>query len=140
MVEGRSGSAARPQVYLKAIGEPRARVTVDGTTLRLSPRHSEMLVLMALHPDGLSARELAAELFDDPTKLMSVRAEVSRLRRQLVGLIATRPYRLLGDLDADFLQNGRTPDGVLLPGTMSAGVLRERARLTASRTAEPLPV
>ena len=131
VVEGRSGSAARPRVYVEALGDARARVTVDGMTLRLSPRHSEMLVLMALHPDGMSARELAVELFDDPTKLMSVRAEVSRLRRQLVGLIATRPYRLLAELDADFLDERAARAGVLLPGACSAGVVRERARLCA---------
>lgn len=132
VVEGRSGTAVRPHVYVEALGDARARVTVDGMTVRLSPRHSEMLVLMALHPDGLSARELAVELFDDPTKLMSVRAEVSRLRRQLVGLIATRPYRLLADLDADFLGVHGGDDGVLLPGAMSASVVRERERLRPS--------
>ena len=129
VIEGNGFGVARPQLYLEALGDERARVTVDGLTVRLSPRHSEMLVLMALHPDGLSARELAVELFGDPSKLMSVRAEVSRLRRQLVGLIATRPYRVLADLDADFFDPDAARGQVLLPGAMSSGVVRERSRL-----------
>jgi hypothetical protein len=127
VVEDRARQGARPRVYLKARGETRARITVDGMTMRLSPRHSEMLVLMALHPDGLSARELALELFGDPAKLMSVRAEVSRLRRQLVGLIATRPYRLLADVEADFLGAGAATGLELLPGAASPSVVRARS-------------
>ena len=129
VVEGQGPDAARPQLYLEALGDARAQATVNGMSVRLSPRHSEMLVLMALNPGGLSARELALELFGDATKLMSVRAEVSRLRRQLVGLIATRPYRLIADVDADFLDAAVARDRELLPGATSAGVVRERARL-----------
>jgi len=140
VVEGRASGPGRRRVYVEALGDPRAKVTVDGMTIRLSPRHSEMLVLMALHPDGLSARELAVELFDDPTKLMSVRAEVSRLRRQLVGLIATRPYRLLADLETDFLDGVGERDGILLPGAQSASVVRQRARLRMRLARHPEPV
>ena len=95
-------------------------------TVELSPRHSEMLVLMALHPEGLSARQMAVELFGDPGKLMSVRAEISRLRRQLVGIVAAQPYRVVADLSADFLADDA--DGVLLPGATSDGVARARRR------------
>ncbi|WP_073814820.1 GAF domain-containing protein [Kitasatospora sp. CB01950] len=59
-----------------------------------SPRHTELLLMLALHRDGLSAAELAEALFADPARTVTVRAELSRLRRHLGPLLEARPYRL----------------------------------------------
>ena len=52
---------------------------------------------MLLHragPAGLSAEALSRALYGDAEHVVTVRAEVSRLRRLLGALVNTRPYRL----------------------------------------------
>jgi hypothetical protein len=46
-----------------------------------------------MFPQGRSAPELAADLYGDPSRVVTVRAEMSRLRKQLAGLVLGRPYR-----------------------------------------------
>ncbi len=61
----------------------------------ITRRHAEILSLLhAAGPDGLTAAALSRSLFGDPDHLVTVRAEVSRLRRLLGAVVATRPYRL----------------------------------------------
>jgi hypothetical protein len=60
---------------------------------RLSPRHAELLLLLALHDRGRSAAQLSHDLFGEPDHAVTVRAEMSRLRRHLGGLLLPRPYR-----------------------------------------------
>ena len=60
----------------------------------ISPRHAEILQLLATHRQGRSAPELAADLYGDRSRVVTVRAEISRLRKQLVGLVIGKPYRL----------------------------------------------
>ena len=59
----------------------------------ISPRHAEILHVLATHRQGRSAPELAADLYGDRSRVVTVRAEISRLRRQLVGLVIGKPYR-----------------------------------------------
>ena len=59
----------------------------------ISPRHAEILQVLATHRQGRSAAELAADLYGDPSRVVTVRAEMSRLRKQLVGLVIGKPYR-----------------------------------------------
>lgn len=59
----------------------------------ISPRHAEILLVLATHRDGRSAPDLADDLYGDRTRVVTVRAEMSRLRRQLAGLVHGRPYR-----------------------------------------------
>ena len=59
----------------------------------ISPRHAEILHVLATHRQGRSAPELAADLYGDRSRVVTVRAEISRLRRQLVGLVVGKPYR-----------------------------------------------
>jgi GAF domain len=59
----------------------------------ISPRHAEILFVLATHRQGRSAPELAAELYGDRSRVVTVRAEMSRLRKQFVGLVAGKPYR-----------------------------------------------
>jgi hypothetical protein len=59
----------------------------------ISPRHAEILHVLATHRQGRSAPELAADLYGDRSRVVTVRAEISRLRKQLVGLVVGKPYR-----------------------------------------------
>jgi hypothetical protein len=59
----------------------------------ISPRHAEILFVLATFREGRSAPELAADLYGDATKVLTVRAEMSRLRKQFAGLLLGRPYR-----------------------------------------------
>ncbi|MGY0019484.1 GAF domain-containing protein [Streptomyces sp. YJ-C3] len=70
-------------------------------THELSPRHAELLFLLARHREGRSAAGLAEDLFGDPARTVTVRAEMSRVRRYLGGLLAHRPYRFLEDTEVE---------------------------------------
>jgi GAF domain-containing protein len=59
----------------------------------ISPRHAEILLVLARHRQGRSAPELAADLYGDRSRVVTVRAEMSRLRKQFVGLVVGKPYR-----------------------------------------------
>lgn len=74
----------------------------SGTWRRdISPRHAEILLVLATHPGGRSAPELAADLYGDRSRVVTVRAEMSRLRRQLVGLVAGQPYRFAAGVEVE---------------------------------------
>ncbi|WP_237342032.1 transcriptional regulator [Williamsia soli] len=79
--------------------------TGDGPALRLSRRHAEILVLLGEYPDGLGTEEIATMLAEDGIDPVTVRAEISRLRRDLgADLVASRPYRLTLPVDSDISQ------------------------------------
>jgi hypothetical protein len=67
----------------------------DGQHLTLlSQRHSEMLLMLSLMPEGASAEQLAYEMYGDLGKPVSVRAELHRLRQRTGIAIYDQPYRL----------------------------------------------
>ncbi|WP_030544247.1 helix-turn-helix domain-containing protein [Streptomyces albus] len=134
---------ASPAVELRALGLDEAQLTAGGRTLRLSRRHSELMVLLACHPEGMTGDELLVALYEDEhTTPVTLRAELSRLRRALGdGLLRSRPYRLTAPVTADFdtvlrhLAAG-TPAaavaayrGPLLPSSRAPAVLRLRDRV-----------
>jgi transcriptional regulator of acetoin/glycerol metabolism len=100
--ESREHRARRaPSMRLALLGRDRARLEMDGGTRLLSTRHSEIVALLARHPDGLGSHELAELLYGEPGHEVSLRAELHRLREILGSSLATRPYRLLDvELDA----------------------------------------
>ncbi|MGV0809703.1 GAF domain-containing protein [Mycolicibacterium setense] len=59
----------------------------------ISSRHAEILLVLATNRHGRSAPELAEDLYGDRSRVVTVRAEMSRLRKQFVGLVAGKPYR-----------------------------------------------
>src|SRR5690606_21334862 len=72
------------------------------TTTRLSLRHSELLLLIARAGHGLTAAELALGISEDEQALVTIRAELSRLRAVLGTLeLHSRPYRLATPLRTD---------------------------------------
>lgn len=99
------------------LGEPRGwSATVYGAagswTQELSPRHAELLFLLAEHPGGRSAAELAEEVFGDPSRTVTVRAEISRVRRHLAGVLAHRPYRFADGVEVE-VRRPRDPHTLL---------------------------
>ncbi|UUW88421.1 GAF domain-containing protein [Pimelobacter simplex] len=61
----------------------------------LTPRHAELLTAIAeAGPAGMTAGQLSRRLYGDAEHQVTVRAEISRMRRVLGALLATNPYRL----------------------------------------------
>jgi len=115
-----------PRLRIEALGRPLAAAWLDGAPIQLTPRRSELLVLLALAPDGLSADELARAVYGEEGRRLTVRGEISRLRARLGDVIAANPYHLAAELDADFLR-GSDRSG-LLPGSVAPGVVAARGR------------
>jgi hypothetical protein len=118
-----------PSRVLLDLTRPRTwSVSVDGAASswaqHLSPRHAELLFVLAVHREGRTAAQLAADLFGEPTRTVTVRAEFSRLRRQLAGVLDHRPYRFTDETDVRLL----LPDDPLqlLPFSTAPVVLAAR--------------
>jgi len=142
-----AGPAPRPAPRLVVLGRDRALLSLPTGRLELSLRHSELLLLLAeasVAGEGRTAEQLAAEVHRGDAAAVTVRAELSRLRR-LVGpqLVGSRPYRLLGRLDTDLdtvrrlLGRGavgealQTYPGAVLPRSQAPGVAVGRERVAA---------
>lgn len=103
-------------------------VTVSGGagswSHELSPRHAELLYLLAADRGGRSAAGLAEEVFGDSGRTVTVRAEMSRVRRYLGGFLEHRPYRFCEDAEVEVLLPA-DPKG-LLPHSSAPAVVRNR--------------
>ncbi|WOX20277.1 GAF domain-containing protein [Streptomyces solicathayae] len=139
----RAPAVRADRLRLTALGRDEALLRTGGRTLRLSRRHSEILVVLAHRPEGVTGDELLAQLYEDESVTpVTLRAELSRLRG-LLGpeALRSRPYRLSTEVDADFaavdrrLASGAVAaalggyPGPLLPGSRAPGVVRLRERL-----------
>ncbi|WP_408909657.1 GAF domain-containing protein [Streptomyces solicavernae] len=124
----RPGPPDGSTVTLDLTDAHRAGLTVSGGagtwTHDLSPRHAELLYVLASHPSGRTAADLAADLFGDPARTVTVRAELSRVRRYLSGLIDHRPYRFRDDATLHLLLPD--PPSALLPHSTAPAILRAR--------------
>ncbi|MFC4615826.1 transcriptional regulator [Cellulomonas algicola] len=136
---------------LRVLGPAVPTLHLDGRDVRLTLRHAEILLLLAQHHAGLTADELAVQLSDDVLSDVTVRAEVSRLRRVVGPLLSpSRPYRLTAPIrsDADtvrgLLEVGdvvaalANHPGVVLPRSVAPGVERIREDLRADLRAAVL--
>jgi hypothetical protein len=116
------------RVLLDVSCRDRAAVTVTGPagdwSHELSPRHAELLFVLAAHPEGRSAAELAHDLFGDGGRAVTVRAELSRLRRHLAGMLAHRPYRFADGVQVELRLPAR-PE-LLLPQSSAPAVAAAR--------------
>jgi transcriptional regulator of acetoin/glycerol metabolism len=87
---------------LDVLGGHGATLRHGSTTTRLSLRHSEIVLLLSVRGDGLTASELAVALSDDDQAPVTVRAELSRMRAVLGPVeLLSRPYRLATSLATD---------------------------------------
>jgi hypothetical protein len=107
---------------LSAAVSPTLTVAGDGISwsYALTPRHAEILYILARYRTGRSARELALALFGDPTPIGTVRAEMSRLRRNLAGILAPKPYRFVDGLEVQVVSPAH--GGPVLPHSHAPGV------------------
>ncbi|MGW1379071.1 GAF domain-containing protein [Streptomyces sp. NPDC002446] len=129
-------------VFLTALGRDEALLVMDGERLRLGRRHSEILVLLARHPAGLTGDQLSLLLYGErEMRPVTLRAELSRLRQLVGALLNSRPYRLSRPVETDLgaveeqLAAGDpraalgTYRGPLLPLSEAPGVRRLREAL-----------
>jgi hypothetical protein len=126
------------------LGIDRALVRYGPRTVELSKRQSEVLALLAIEPQGLSAERIAVELYGEAGKPVTARVEISRLRAALGINLGTRPYRLPIPVTADFLAVGALLDagqvadalagyaGPILPGSEVAAIVEAREALDYS--------
>ncbi|UVE94239.1 GAF domain-containing protein [Dietzia sp. B32] len=126
---------------LEALGTLRPTLAGLGPLTR---RHAEILVLLSAYPQGLSGGALAELLAAGRLDEVSIRAEMSRLRRVLgPDVIGSRPYRLspgvletdaahvAGLVDSDVAAAVAAYPGPLLPGSDAPGVVDLREELHA---------
>ncbi|HTX27887.1 MAG TPA: transcriptional regulator [Streptosporangiaceae bacterium] len=110
-----------PEVRLAGLGRPECAVSIGPRTLRLSPRHSEIMIILAECPAGLTGDELAYLLYPDDLISSTLRAELVRLRALVGGqVLASRPYRLICEV---------TSDWAAVSARLAAGDLAEALRL-----------
>ncbi|RNL84223.1 GAF domain-containing protein [Halostreptopolyspora alba] len=143
-LNGAAPPAPAPQrPRLRALGRDRALLSANGRTIELSTRHSEILLLLTRHPEGLTGEALAARLHEHDSSPVTVRAELSRLRRLLGGgMLDSRPYRLRTAVSTDVdevrrqLRSGdyraavQSYPGPLLPSSEAPGIADAREELT----------
>jgi hypothetical protein len=134
---GEHGSAG---LTLQVLGRDEGLLTHGGQQRRLSRRHSEILTVLAQHPEGASGERLGLQLYGDDANPITLRAEMSRLR-QLLGsqLLCSRPYRLQVTVEADVFEVTRLLDrgevraalrrypGPLLPQSEAPAIARLRS-------------
>ncbi|WP_211310197.1 GAF domain-containing protein [Branchiibius hedensis] len=144
------------QRHLQVLGARAGLLTEPHGVRRLSLRHSELLLLLSLAPDGLTTEEIAVALSDREIPAVTVRAELSRLRAVLGDeTIASRPYRIAGPLTTDLahlrevLTHGSVAEaaqayrGPLLPTSESPAIselrdeLHMQVRGAVLRSADP---
>ncbi len=143
-----SGKDVGGGLTLTLLGTAEARMA--GKRLLLNRRQTEILALLALHPEGLSLEHLHALLYGDQSVTLStLKAEVSHLRSALGGQLASRPYRLTMPVRTDvdtvlgLIRRGEVGAAVaayggdLLPGTNSPA-LAELAEYVAVAVREAL--
>ncbi|WP_121749835.1 GAF domain-containing protein [Streptomyces sp. E2N166] len=112
------------------LGQPRrwsVRVLggAEAWVRELSPRHAELLYLLAVHRAGRSASGLAGDIFGDPARTVTVRAEMSRVRRYLGAYLEHRPYRFCEDAGIEVVLPDDPRD--LLPHSTAPAVVERRA-------------
>lgn len=129
--------SALRQLEVSALGRDRA--SAGGQ--ELSPRHSEILVLLALEPGGMTPERLAREIYGEDGLAVTARAELSRMRRILGERLPRGGSELRGPVDADFLRveelmrDGRIEaaieayPGPLLPESTVPAIVEVRERL-----------
>ncbi|MEU1973197.1 GAF domain-containing protein [Microbacterium sp. NPDC019599] len=95
---------------LRVLGRDRALIEVAGdgveTVSELGARHAELLLMLAVHRQGVSAERLGELVYGDPDATVTLRAEIVRLRKALEKAapqvtLESRPYRLGAPVETD---------------------------------------
>lgn len=135
----------RSQLSLSLLGDAVPAAWVDGCKQELTLRHAEILALLSMHPNGLTAEKLALLLHGEHGNATTVRVEIHRLRNSLGhNVVRTKPYRITADVTSDFgtvceaLRRGEVSKAVehyrgsVLPRSESPKIREEREDLHAS--------
>ena len=102
--------AESARATLRVLGRDRALLEVAGhgaeTVTELGSRHAEILLMLAVHRQGLSAERLGELVYGHADAAATLRPELVRLRKGLERVApqlvpASRPYRLPVDLETD---------------------------------------
>ena len=132
---------------MSVLGTDNGRVHCGEGSVDVSPRHAEILTLLAWHREGLSADRLSTLLSDQGPGVETLRAEMVRVRKVLallesVHTIASRPYRLEFPFELDaqrvlaFLDRGAhrvalgAYRGAVLPGSNAPGIVEIRLEVS----------
>lgn len=139
-----TGPGTARGLRVSALGVDCAAVTAGERTAPLSPRHSEILTLLAEAPGGLTGDEIACGLYEHESGRSTVRAEMQRLRAVLGDdVLASRPYRLQTEVHGDWsrvldlVERGQVAAalqayvGPLLPHSLAPAVATLRERIHA---------
>lgn len=129
--------AARVGARLNCLGT--AELLRDGASVRVRPRQLEILVLLALEPEGFTPDRLREAVYGErPVSGATLKADVSHLRRAVGGDITNRRYALTTPISCDAvdvlaaLSAGDTATAVglyrgpLLPESEAPGIVRWR--------------
>jgi hypothetical protein len=112
---------SQERIGLSALGRSECVASIGSRTVRLSPRHSEIIIILATCPAGLTGDELAYLLYPADVPSVTLRAELARLRTLLgEAVLASRPYRLTCEV---------TSDWAAVSAQLAAGNLAEALRL-----------
>ncbi|WP_307812153.1 transcriptional regulator [Lacisediminihabitans changchengi] len=146
MPRRRAAPVAAP--LLSVLGTDVGRITSGSGAAELSARHAEILTLLAWHSEGLSVDRLAAMLYDHEVSVVTLRAEMVRLRKVLERVDPSlvplsRPYRLSRRLELDahrvlaFLDRGAhrvalgAYTGGVLPTSNAPGIIELRDEVSS---------
>ncbi len=130
------------EIALQLLGRSETPLLLDGEGVDVSPRQIEISALLALHPEGLDTTSLREHLYGElDVADVTIRSELSRLRRLLGDAIAARPYRFATRVGTDVerveesLRSGRlsaavqTYVGPVLPASDAPAIVELRDRL-----------
>jgi hypothetical protein len=132
LLRPRPAAETAPSTVTLDLTRPSPRMVVTGPSgewaHRLTPRHAELLLLLAVHRGGRTGAQLSQDVFGAGGQVVTVRAELSRVRRHLGGIIQSRPYRFSGEVRVRVARPDSPVD--LLPGSVAPGVraLRDALR------------
>jgi len=139
---GPDGHETDGVVRIRALGRDGVRLEYDGRVRDLSPRHSEIVLALALTGRGMTGDRLAVHLSEREIPPSTLRAELTRLRAALgPELLGSRPYMLLRPVRTDYdevsalLAEGRVGEalarypGPLLPRSEAPVVVEHRRAL-----------
>ena len=101
----RRRSRARPaRLRLELLGQD-ASVRVGTGRRERGLRSLELLAVLAMHPEGMTAEQLALALYGESGKAVTIRGQVHRVRVCLgARSVETHPYRLNVPVEADWLE------------------------------------
>lgn len=141
---GRPAHRAAARLRLDVLGHSPVATLATGARER-ALRSLEILALLAMRPDGLTAEQLTLAAYGERGKTVTVRAQVHRLRAHLgEQTVSTQPYRLNVPVDGDWLEverliaAGRIVEalrryrGPMLPSSESPDICEARGLLEES--------